>query len=83
MADRVTGNLTEQHQHINGSLVNTDVHISGSLDANGTRDYNRLWNKPSINGETLIGDRTIVEDKTFVYEQNGKCNCGKKVDRCI
>lgn len=82
MSDKIVGNLTEEHQHINGSLVNTDEHISGSLvnkDVNvfgklvgdiGTRDYNRLYNKPSINGKTLIGDTTIVEDKTFVYEQN-------------
>ena len=81
MSYKLIGDLTNEHQRIEGSLVSTDVQISGSLspktqtlsgelDGNGTRNYNHLFNKPSINGQTLIGDTTIIEDKTFVYEQN-------------
>lgn len=71
MANKIKGSFTEDHQHINGSLVNTDVHISGKLSGEtGTKDYNKLRNKPSINGEELVGDRTIIEDRTFVYEKN-------------
>ena len=80
MEDRIVGDLANEHQRIEGSLVSTDVQISGSLspktrtlsgrlDSNGTKDYNHLINKPSINGQPLIGDTTIVEDKTFVYDQ--------------
>ena len=80
MEDRIVGDLANEHQKIEGSLVSTDVQISGSLspktrtlfgrlDSNGTKDYNHLINKPSINGQTLIGDTTIIEDKTFVYDQ--------------
>lgn len=42
---------------------------------NATSDnYNNLSNKPSINGVTLVGNKTseelnIVGDKTFVYNQ--------------
>ena len=82
MSDRVVGNLTEEHQTITGRLVSTnDSHISGSLspksrtlagslDSHGTKDYNQLRNKPSINGQTLTGDTIIIEDKTFIYDQD-------------
>lgn len=81
MSDKLVGDLTNEHQRIEGSLVSTDAQISGSLspktrtlsgrlDGHGTRDYNHLYNKPSINGQTLVGDTTIIEDKTFVYEQS-------------
>lgn len=80
MSDKIVGDLTNEHQKIEGSLVSTDVQVtgeltpltrtlSGSLDSNGSRNYNHLFNKPSINGQTLIGDTTIIEDKTFVYDQ--------------
>ena len=72
MADKLVGDLTNEHQRIEGSLVSTDVQISGSLspktrtlsgelDGHGTRDYNHLINKPSINGTTLIGEKTFPE----------------------
>ena len=81
MSDILTGDLTNEHQRIEGSLVSTDAQIdgelsprtrtlSGGLDGHGTRDYEHLYNQPSINGQKLIGDTTIIEDKTFVYEQN-------------
>ena len=80
MEDRLVGDLTNEHQRIEGSLVSTDVQISGSLspktrtlhgrlDDHGTKDYNQLINKPSINGQTLVRDTTIVEDKTYIYDQ--------------
>lgn len=80
MEDRIVGDLANEHQRIEGSLVSTDVQISGSLspktrtlsgrlDSNGTKNYNHLFNKPSINGQPLVGDTTIVEDKTYIYDQ--------------
>lgn len=80
MSDKIIGNLTDEHQHIEGSLVNTDTHVEASLtpksrnlqagiNEKGTKNYNYLYNKPSINGTTLIGDMSIIEDKTFVYDQ--------------
>lgn len=85
MNDKLIGDLTNEHQRIEGSLVSTDVQITGSLspktrtlsgqlDGHGTKDYNHLYNKPSINGQTLVGDTTIIEDKTFVYEQTQPSN---------
>lgn len=47
---------------------------------NATSDnYNNLSNKPSINGVTLVGNKTseelnIVGDKTFVYNQTISSN---------
>ena len=40
-----------------------------------TNNYNDLNNKPSVNGVTLIGAQTsqslhIIEDKSFVFNQN-------------
>ena len=61
MADKLPGNLTNQHQRIEGSLVRTDVRVSGQLDDHGTKNYNRLINKPSIEGVTLEGNKTFEE----------------------
>ena len=72
MEDRIVGDLANEHQRIEGSLVSTDVQISGSLsprtrtlsgslDSNGTKDYNKLINRPSIEGVTLEGNKTFEE----------------------
>ena len=72
MSDKLVGDLTNEHQRIEGSLVSTDVQISGSLspktrtlsgelDGHGTRNYNRLYNKPKIEGVTLEGDKTFED----------------------
>ena len=41
----------------------------------GTSDYNKLVNKPSINGVTLLGNKTTQDLKlNTTYEVvNGKC----------
>ncbi len=39
----------------------------------GTRDYEKLKNKPTINGIEIVGDLTSADlgiDQTFIYEQN-------------
>ncbi len=62
---------------------NVNVPFSASLCFNAkmgqvnatTSDYNKLTHKPSINGVTLIGDKTskelgLGEDKHFTFIQN-------------
>lgn len=70
MSDKIIGKRTDTHQHINGTLVTKGGHINGGIDDHGTKNYNHLYNKPSINGQTLIGDTTIVEDKHYVHIQS-------------
>ena len=51
-----------------GSSIDTDIQTSdGEIDTDveistgGTNDYNDLFNKPSINGVELVGDKTTEE----------------------
>lgn len=57
--------------YANGFTFNARM---GQVNAAST-DYNKLNNKPSINGVTLVGDKTSDElnltgDKQFVFTQN-------------
>lgn len=75
-------------ESLKGTLINNNDNLNGTIDSkaplkgilnipnvSGTKDYEKLRNKPSINGIELIGDKTtldlkIQEDKTFYFEQN-------------
>lgn len=76
----------EARESLHGSLVGEE-NLSGNIDSEaplkgqlniasgGTRDYNKLRNKPQINGVELIGNQTaedlgIEVDKTFYFIQN-------------
>ena len=59
--------------------ISTRDNLTGELNvgnSGGTRNYEKLINKPSINGTELIGDVStedlgIIEDKSFYYEHTG------------
>lgn len=57
-----------------GTAKPTPVPINASASLNGgTRDYEKLNNKPSINGVELIGNKTSADlgiDKTYIHHQN-------------
>ena len=71
------GTLMNSGDNLNGA-IDSEVPLKGTLNLSnfsGTRNYEKLRNKPSINGIELIGDMTasdlgIQEDKTFYFEQN-------------
>lgn len=57
-------------------FTTNQTQLNGSMGVvNATSDnYNDLFNKPSINGVVLVGNKTgeelgIIYDKTFVYNQ--------------
>lgn len=73
MAD-ITVNLNVKPRAVvdvqTAKVATIDLGVRGG-SGSGTDDYNRLRNKPSINGVELIGDKTS-EDlglSTFVFEQ--------------
>lgn len=46
---------------------------SGLYIGTGTKNYNKLENKPSINGVELIGDKSSADlfiDRTYIHNQN-------------
>lgn len=61
----LSGNITIK-QKIEGQLKNTtniNSNILPGQNFNGTKNYNKLENKPQINGVTLEGDKTSYELK--------------------
>lgn len=40
---------------------NSDVKINLNSTGGGVRDYNRLDNKPAIDGHTLVGDSALSD----------------------
>jgi hypothetical protein len=61
MSDKINGHMTEPHQHIKGSITSTDKHLLGQLSSNGPKDYNKIYNKPKIEGVTLEGDKSFED----------------------
>lgn len=71
----VSGNLSPTFDSLDGIITPTDVVIFGELSSNTpnvfaqlqmntgetTSNYNYLYNKPSIEGVTLVGDKTFEE----------------------
>lgn len=53
------GDLDELHTQHKDNLVNAINDLEGG--SGGTTDYNNLDNKPSINGVTLVGDKTTED----------------------
>lgn len=65
-SSRLNANMSESSTHLNANM--------GIVNATES-DYNKLSNKPSINGVVLEGDKSskdlkIDGDKTYVYYQN-------------
>lgn len=63
--------------HLNANMSESSTHLNANMGiVNATEsDYNKLSNKPSINGVVLEGDKSskdlkIDGDKTYVYYQN-------------
>ena len=63
--------------HLNADMSASSTHLNANMGVvNATEsDYNKLSNKPSINGVVLEGDKSskdlkIDGDKTYVYYQN-------------
>lgn len=60
----ITGTLSQQST-LTGSVSNRSSSLSGSVSnrgiVQGTKDYEELINKPSIETVTLIGDKTFEE----------------------
>lgn len=63
--------------HLNADMSANSTHLNANMGVvNATEsDYNKLSNKPSINGVVLEGDKSskdlkIDGDKTYVYYQN-------------
>lgn len=50
----------EVNLRMNANEESYDVDFDETIEA-GTRDYNRLKNKPSINNNELIGDKTFEQ----------------------
>lgn len=86
----ITGNIKEDIS-LQGSIkkeaslqgqIQEDAAIQGHLNYSTyelNRDYNRLANKPSIEGATLIGDKSfedigIINDKNYLHIQNTASN---------
>lgn len=62
-----------------GGLIYCQCHCGGG---NGTNDYNQLLNKPSINGQTLIGDMEIesnikIDNDTIIKNENNELSVQK------
>lgn len=60
----------------NGSMNQAFIITGGGSSGteSGTTDYNKLTNRPSINGNVLSGNQTseqlgIIDDKTFTFNQ--------------
>ena len=61
MSDKkLNGNIITGNTQLSGNVDCKHISISGSLQT-GTRDYNKLINKPRINGVTLEGDKSLHE----------------------
>ena len=62
--DVITGTLTNQNT-LMGNISNRSSSVSGSVSnrgiVNGTKNYEELDNKPSIETVTLIGDKTFAQ----------------------
>ena len=81
----LNSNIAAREQ-LSGSIVGEE-NLSGKIDSEaplkgqlniasgGTKDYNKLRNKPEINGIELIGDMSLEDlgienDKSFYFVQN-------------
>lgn len=53
---------------VNESKTQFDMPISGSLTVDPTNDYNKLINKPTLNGVEIVGDGVIQPIKNDVIE---------------
>ena len=57
-----------------GTAKPTPVPINASVGFDGgTKDYEKLKNKPSINGVVLVGNKTSADlgiDQTYIHHQN-------------
>ena len=61
MAKEIEINLEEEN-NVSMEVKDTgNVEIGMESDFGGTTDYNKLKNKPSINGVTLEGNKTLEE----------------------
>lgn len=61
---RLAGSLGTNTKHLNASVGINNLKINASISSasqGGTRDYNKLLNKPSINSVELIGNKTSAE----------------------
>ena len=64
-SEHIVGTLSKNEQHVAGELHSADSHLSGRVSVGGSAtvsmDYNRLKNKPMIEGVVLEGDKTFEE----------------------
>ena len=74
-SNTLINNLNSEENSLDGIITPTDVVIFGELSSNTpnvfaqlqmntgetTSNYNYLYNKPSIEGVTLVGDKTFEE----------------------
>lgn len=66
------GNLTVPLE-VDVNQVAVDLEVSGGVTPKLNGDYDKLINKPSINGVELDGNKTSAElgiDQTYIYNQS-------------
>lgn len=74
--EQLSGSIVGE-ESLNGK-IDSEAPLKGKLNLSnysGTRDYEKLRNKPQINGVELIGDKSLEDlgiesDKTFYFTQN-------------
>lgn len=73
--EQLKGSLTGE-ENLNGK-IDSEAPLKGKLNISnsGTRDYEKLRNKPQINGVELIGNKSLEDlgievDKNFYFVQN-------------
>ena len=65
----INGKITPQHQEVVGRITNQEAQMNGRVRETSIINYNNLYNKPTIEGVVLEGDKTF-EDLNLVPLSN-------------
>lgn len=66
--DEVVGLAVNSNNHLIVTYASGSTADLGKIGGGGTTDYTQLENKPSVNGETLIGSKTSADLKLLTVE---------------
>lgn len=58
---KIIGSLCQQEQQLNGSLTSKKTGMEGRVRETSIINYNNLYNKPTIEGVVLEGDKTFED----------------------
>lgn len=72
--------ITDAVKSVNGKFPDEDGNVEVETGGGGTSDYNDLKNKPSINGKTLLGNKTAEALGLATAEQGAKADTALQND---